>query len=188
MTVEGSIGRRKAAGIASMVVGVPNFVSAVLLCFSGVVLAIILIVVAIAMISEDRGANPLKDACALFILIMILIFLVVSIVATLIALVFALAVGGQTLGGWYAYKGRRYTRSLVLTFLGCAAALVMGSAIALIAVFGKGIHLVPRMLLALVALYEFLSFMVSFSAGIVIARAKETFDRDPIKKKGRSPE
>ncbi|MFO8051815.1 MAG: hypothetical protein R6V01_08990 [Thermoplasmatota archaeon] len=174
---------RRTAGISSMVVGIPNFVVAAVMCFGGIALTILLGILAYELFTGDSGEGPLGPVCVALVLVIVIVGLIVAVIATVLALIFALAMGGQSLGGYYALKGKNFGRAVTLTFIGTGVSFLFGAGLLLYGVFGDGWGW-PRIVALVWGAYDLFASVVSLVAGILMIKAKDTFSK-PGKKKGK---
>lgn len=185
----GKVTMRKAAGIISILAGLPNFIVAVLLCFGGIALTILLGIIAYDLYTGDQGGdNPLKVVCIAVLLVLVLIGIVIAVIATILCFIFAVAVGGQTLGGFYAFRGKKFGRAVTLTFFGTAISFLYGLGLMIFGIMGERWDFYQ--IIALVwGAYDILASLVTLIAGILMIIAKDTFDVpgeiSVVKKNGR---
>ncbi|MEA3558153.1 MAG: hypothetical protein U9R75_02765, partial [Candidatus Thermoplasmatota archaeon] len=165
---------RKIAGIASMVVGLPNFIVSVLLCFGGIAITILLGIIAYELYTGDGGDNPFAVICIVLILVLVVVGLIIAVIATILAFIFALAVGGQSLGGYYALRGKRFGRAVTLTFLGTAVSFLFGIGLVIYGIMGERWDVFQIGALVWGA-YNIFASIVSLVAGIIMIYAKDTF-------------
>ena len=74
--------RRRISSIILMVVGIPNFLMAIITAMGGFILAGVLIYAVIKM-QEDTGEDAIRDLCIVFIAILMIIIIIVLIVELL---------------------------------------------------------------------------------------------------------
>ncbi len=184
---EARIKKRKTFGLISMIVGIPNLILALITAFGGLGLTILMGFLAYAAITEDGGEDTIKALCLVFLVILFIALLILALITTLVSILFALAIGGQTIGGYYAIKGINYGRSVVLIFLGSIAAFLAGIGFFLVGVLSDP-NTVGIVLIFGMGIFEILSFSISILCGIMILSTRTTFIRkedrlDRIKKR-----
>ncbi|MBN1389849.1 MAG: hypothetical protein JXA22_04305 [Candidatus Thermoplasmatota archaeon] len=177
-----NVKKRKRAGIMSLIVGIPNFILAVLMTFGGIALSVILGFIVYGLLNDSGGDDPWKELCIVLILILFIGLLIAAVVFTLISLLFAMGVGGQTIGGWYALKGRHYIRSLVLTMIGSVVSLLAGLCLLGVGVLGD-LSTSLRVVTIAFGVYEIASSGVTLTSFIMLLGTKETFSKPKKKKK-----
>ncbi len=184
---EARVKKRKTFGLISMIVGIPNLILAMITAFGGLGLTILMGFLAYAALTEDGGEDTLKALCLVFLVILFVALFILALITTVISILFALAIGGQTIGGYYAIKGINYGRSVVLIFLGSIAALLVGIGFILAGILSDQ-NTFGRVLIIGMGIFEMLSFSISLVSGIMIMSTRTTFikkeDRlDSIKKR-----
>lgn len=184
---ETRVKKRKTFGLISMIVGIPNLILAMITAFGGLGLTILMGFLAYAALTEDGGEDTLKALCLVFLVILFVALFILALITTVISILFALAIGGQTIGGYYAIKGINYGRSVVLIFLGSIAALLVGIGFILAGILSDQ-NTFGRVLIIGMGIFEMLSFSISLVSGIMIMSTRTTFikkeDRlDSIKKR-----
>lgn len=181
--------RRRTFGLVTIIFGIPNLILALATALSGVGITILLGILVYAALSGDGGDNPLGEACLVLLAVIFIALLIVAIILTAVTIVFAFAVGGQTLGGFFAFKGINYWRSILLIFFGTGAALIAAFTLIFAGVLGD-ISSELRIVFIAVGSFELLSFMATLISGIMVTTTKSTFIRkedrlDGIKKRVR---
>ncbi len=187
--VEGLVKRRRTFGLVTIIFGIPNLILALATALSGVGITILLGILTYAALSGDGGDNPLGEVCLVLIAVIFIALLIVAIILTAVTIVFAFAVGGQTLGGFFAFKGINYWRSVLLIFFGTGAALIASAVMILAGILGD-ISSEVRIIFLVVGSFEVLSFLATLISGIMVTTTKSTFIRkedrlDGIKKRVR---
>ncbi|MBN1540144.1 MAG: hypothetical protein JW939_08375 [Candidatus Thermoplasmatota archaeon] len=182
---KGKVKRRRTAGLMSLIVGIPNFILAVLMTFGGIAVTVILGIIVFGLLNDSGGDDPFRELCIVLILIIFIALLIAAVIFTLISLLFALGVGGQTIGGWYAFKGKHYGRSLVLTMIGSLVSLLAGICLLGFGALGE-IETWARIVMIALGLYEVGASGVTLASFIMLLGTKETFTKPrkkPKKKK-----
>lgn len=181
----GKVTRRRTAGLMSLIVGIPNFILAVLTTFGGIAVTIALGLVVFGLLTDGGGDDPWRELCIVLMLILFIALLIAAVIFTIISLIFAICVGGQTIGGWYAYKGTHYSRSVALTLIGSIVSLCAGVGLLGFGAFGD-ITTEGRIGMIVLGMYEIAAFAVTLASFIMIIGTKETFKRpDRKQKKGK---
>jgi hypothetical protein len=182
---EGKAKRRKIAGLISFFVGLPNFALAIVTTFGGIIVTIALAVVIIGLVTGDNGDDPLGALCIVFLVIMFVFALIIAIIFTVISFIFALGVGGQTIGGWYAFKGKNYGRSVTLILIGSLVSILAGIGLLGYGALGRMDDWL-RVVLILVGGYDVFAFFLTLVCFVMLLGTKETFstpEKRPKKKK-----
>ena len=171
---EGLVKRRRISGIVLMIVGFPNFLMAMITALGGFALAGILIYIVIEM-RDSGGDGPFQELCIVFIAILIIMIIIALIIGSFIAFFFALGVGGQTIGGYYGYKGVHFWRAAVLAWIGTIFSFLGGIALVLIGISADGASTEVRAALIGLGAYELISSLVAGIAAVLMISAKSTF-------------
>lgn len=179
---EGLVKRRKTAGIISMAFGIPNLVVAAAVAFGGIALTILLGIVIIGMLNAEPSDDPIAPLCMVLLLIIIIVLLFIAVILTIVAVIFALFMGGQSIGGYRAYKGENFGRSVTLIFGGSSAALIMAMVMIIFGLGGqmKQPHHVGAFLFGI---FEILSFIGGTVSGIMLFKTRPTFIKVERKRK-----
>lgn len=174
---------RKTAGIISMIVGIPNFIAAILVTLGGLAATIFLGIMIYQLLTGDSGDDPLGALCVVFILILAIVGFILAIILTILSVIFAFAVGGQTLGGWYAFRGRRYGRAVVLTIIGSIVSLLAGLGMLVAGLSMKDAALGVKIGALVWGGYNIFAFLVTMTSMVLYVKSKETFVKPEKKKK-----
>jgi len=177
---EGKVKRRKLAGLISLLVGMPNFILAVATTFGGIAVTIILGVVAFGLMNDRGDGGGIESLCIVFVLILVIVGLVLAILFTIISFIFAVGIGGQTIGGWYAIKGKHYGRSVTLILIGSIVSIFAGIGLIGLGALGKMDDWL-RIVLILLGGYDVLAFLLTLVSFVMLLGTKETFEK-PVKK------
>jgi len=172
---------RKIGGIMAMAVGIPNFLTGCLLTLGGIAVTIALGVMVYQLYTGDSGDDPLKTLCIVFLLILAIIGLILAIIFTILSFIFAIGVAGQSLGGYYGFRGLRYNRAIFLTLIGSIVSLIAG-----IGLFVAGLSMKdPERWVKIGALvwggYDIFAFFVTMTSMVLFIKTKSTFT-EPQKK------
>lgn len=180
--------RRKMASVISMSFGIPNLVVAAGVALMGLAATILLGVIVFKLLTTDSSDEPLAGLCIVMLLIIFIALLIVAVLLTFVAVVFAVFMGGQSIGGYYAYKGINYKRSVGLIFGGSVMAFIMAIGMILFAV-GTGMKDLPQWIALFFGIFELISFAGSLISGIMLIKTKSTFrtveKKNRKKKKGK---
>jgi len=183
---KGKVTLRRIAGIMALIVGIPNFLAGIAMSFGGIAATIALGVMAYQLYTGDSGDDPLKALCVVFLLILVVIGLILAIIFTIIAIIFAIGVAGQTIGGYYGLRGRRYNRALILTLLGSLVSLLAGIGMLVAGLSMKDAEQWVKMLALIWGGYDLFAFFVTTTSFILFIVTKSTFiepEKKPKKKK-----
>ncbi len=179
---EGLVKRRRISGIILMIVGFPNFLMAMMTALGGFILAGVLIYAVIKM-QESSGDDAIRDLCIIFIAILIIMIIIALIIISIIAFFFALGVGGQTIGGYYGYKGVHFYRAALLAWIGTIFSFLGGIAITLIGISADSASTGVRAALIGFGVYELISSLIAGIAAVLMISAKSTFNTAEKKEK-----
>ncbi len=179
---EDLVRRRRIAGIMSLSVGIPNLVLALLVSLGGLAATIGLGILVFAFYSGDSGDNPFGALCLVMLVILFIALMLMALVLTIISVIFAIAMGGQTIGGYFAFKGVNFKRTIALIFMGSFAALLMGMVL-LIYALSHGLRDIIHLISFGLGIFEMISFVTSLISGILVIGTRSTF----VKIKGKGP-
>ncbi|MCK5772321.1 MAG: hypothetical protein KAH57_00895 [Thermoplasmata archaeon] len=174
---EGLVKRRRISSMILMIVGIPNFLIAIITSLGGFALAGLLIYIMIELKGSD-GGSPLDGLCIAFCLIFLIMAVIALIIVSIIAFFFAHGVGGQAIGGYYGYKGTHFCKASVLSWVGTIFAFLGGIAVILIGISMDGAPAPIRAVLIGLGIYELLSSLISGVATIVMITAKSSFQTE----------
>jgi hypothetical protein len=174
---------RRIAGIISMTLGIPNFAIALLTTLMGILTTVALVVLIFtAAGGSETSENPLAPLCMVMIIVIAIGVLVVAVVLTILAIFVAMIMGGQTIGGYFTYKGVNFWRSISLVISGSLVALFIGIAF-MIYTIDSGVDTFGEKMILTIGMFELLSFIGTMVSSILIIRSRSTFKKRPKKNK-----
>lgn len=171
---EGLEQRRKIAGWVSFGLGFPNLLFGAFLTFGGIIAAIFLGVIAVSAYREGPPEGALGALCLMMLLILLVVLIIIALIFSVISAIFAIAMAGQSIGGYYAIKGIHYVRSITLIFIGSAVALITGVFIIANIINSEAGSLIKIGTLAF-GIFELISFLGTMISGIILIGTKGSF-------------
>ncbi len=178
-------GTRKTASVVSMIAGVPTLIVSLLTLLGGLIGFVFLAVMLVALILDDQGKG--NEWAALFIIIFIIIIiaaLIALVVIIAILLVLAFALSSQVIGGYFAFKGERFTLAVVLMGMGAVLTFILGGIMLMFAIiFAVNERTSVIWPLLLWGGYNILSAIVTGVCTGIVASKKDTFIKTEGKKK-----
>lgn len=168
---------RKAASIASMVVGAPNLLISLFTLIGGVGGLVFLVVFLVALLMDEQGKNdPMAGLCIVLFIVFVIMALVLLVIALVILAVLAFAISSQIIGGILAFKGKRFGLSIALMANGAVLTFILGVVLLLggfiSAINEKNLAFFP---IVLWGAYNVFSTIVTTVCIIVISGKKHTF-------------
>ena len=178
---QGKVALRKAAGVASMIVGLPNLIFSVIAIVASIVGIVFAAVMLVALLLKDTGGDACVGLIVALLIILAIAVIIFLVIVLLLAIVLALAVSGQTLGGLMAFRGRRFGGSVALLMIGSVVSSLFGILLTVAGIFGD-LSTELRVVMVMFGLYDLFASFVTGASAVIVMTTKATF-RKPAKKK-----